>query len=389
MGSEDCKRNKYASRSYYLIFFINIMKFIDLNLQHKIIESEIKIGIDKVLDHNQYIMGPEVRLLEEKLAEFVGSKNCIAVGSGTDAILISMMALNIGPGDEVITSPFSFIAAVEMILLLGAKPIYVDIDSTTFNIDASLIEEKITSNTKLIIPVSLFGQCPDMATINEVASRYSIPVLEDSAQSFGASYKAKKSCNLSTIGCTSFFPSKPLACYGDGGAIFTNDQCLTDVIKEIRTHGQKKRYFHHRLGINSRLDSIQAAILLEKIKIFPNEIILRQQVAERYNSLFSSFKDQIISPNISIFNKSVYAQYTIQTEERDSLKLFLEKNDIPTVIYYPIPLNEQSINKDFSKDLPNAKLASDRVLSLPMHPYLTKKDQDKVVNCCKVFFEKS
>ena len=244
------------------------IKFIDLQSQYQTIKPKIDGRINNVLDHGQYILGPEVEELEKELSKFVGVKHCISASSGTDTLLMSLMALDIGYGDEVITSPFTFISTVEVIALLGAKPVFVDINPRTYNLDHHLIEEKISSKTKAIMPVSLYGQCPDFDKINAIANKHNLPVIEDAAQSFGAKYKGKRSCSLSTIGSTSFFPSKPLGCYGDGGALFTDDDEIAKSLREIRAHGQDRRYHHPRVGINGRLDTLQAAILLEKLSIF-------------------------------------------------------------------------------------------------------------------------
>ena len=292
------------------------MNFIDLKIQQENIRNKIDLNIAKVLNHGSYIMGPEVRILEDKLADYVGSKYCIGVSSGSDALLISMMSLGVGPGDEVITSPITFFATAEMIKLLGAKPIFVDIDPYTYNIDPRKINSAITNKTKLILPVSLYGQCADMDAINSIAELHKLPVIEDGAQSFGATYNGKKSCNLSTIGCTSFFPSKPLGCYGDGGAIFTNDEVLANKMKEIRVHGQSKRYTHKRIGVNGRLDTIQAAILLAKFEIFPEELRLRDIIGKRYTDYINAVNKDIVTPKIKRNCTMVYAQYSIQVNNR-------------------------------------------------------------------------
>ena len=240
--------------------------FIDLKTQYQAVKPQIQARIDAVLEHGQYIMGPEVKELEDKLAAFTGAKHCITCASGTEALLMSLMALGIGPDDEIVTTPFTFVATAEVIVLLGAKPVFVDVEPDTGNIDASLIEAKITSKTKAIMPVSLYGQTADMDAINAIAAkRGNLPVIEDAAQSFGATYKGRQSCNLSTIGCTSFFPSKPLGCYGDGGAIFTNDDALAQAMREIRVHGQSQRYVHTRVGVGGRMDTLQCAIVLAKL----------------------------------------------------------------------------------------------------------------------------
>ena len=260
-----------------------MIEFIDLKNQQARIKDKIDAGIQRVLSHGQYILGPEVTELEDRLADFVGAKYCISCANGTDALQIVQMALGVGPGDEVITPGFTYVATAETVALLGAKPVYVDIDPRTYNLDPQLLEAAITPRTKAIIPVSLYGQCADFDAINAIASKYGIPVIEDAAQSFGASYKGKRSCNLSTVACTSFFPSKPLGCYGDGGAIFTNDDELATAIRQIARHGQDRRYHHIRVGVNSRLDTLQAAILLPKLEIFEEEIALRQKVAAEYD----------------------------------------------------------------------------------------------------------
>lgn len=354
------------------------MQFIDLKTQSQRIEDRLFARFKAVLDHGAYIMGPEVAELESKLATFVGVKHALAVASGTDALLIALMALDIGPGDEVITTPFSFFATAEVIALLGATPVFVDIERDTYNINAALIESAITKKTKAIMPVSLYGQCADYDEINAIAQKYNLPVIEDAAQSFGATYKGQQSCGLTTIACTSFFPSKPLGCYGDGGACFTNDSELAMRMDEIRLHGQSKRYHHTRLGINGRFDTIQAGFLLEKLVIFPEEIALRQTVADRYEQLLPQ---SIKKPTIKSHNTSVFAQYTFETEDRDNLQEELKKRGIPTAVHYPTGLHEQPIFKKLypdSRRFPNTEHASRRVLSIPMHPYLTLDDQKKI-----------
>ena len=358
------------------------MIFIDLKAQQKLIRKNIDLNIKKVLDHGQYIMGPEVFEVEEKLARYVGVKHCMAVSSGSDALLIAMMALGIGPGDEVITSPFTFIATVEMIVLLGAKPIYVDIEQETYNIDPSKIRSAITKKTKLILPVSLFGHCANFDVINGIAGEFGLPVLEDGAQSFGAVQNGKMSCSLSTIGCTSFFPSKPLGCYGDGGAIFTNDANLAKSIREIRNHGQDRRYHHSLIGVNGRLDTIQAAILLSKFKIFTQEILERNKIGSRYNKLFDNKRFLIKTPKTLPGNIHIFAQYSILVENRDSLSKELLKMNIPTTVHYPVPIHKQPVFKTNEFHLPLSEYISDRVLSLPMHPYLNTTDQQKIVDQC-------
>ena len=308
------------------------MQFIDLKTQGQRIEDKVMSRIQTILRNGMYIMGPEVEELEHLLAQYVGVKHALAVASGTDALLIALMALGVGYGDEVITTPFSFFATAEVIALLGAKPVFVDIDEYTYNIDPSKIEAAITSKTKAIMPVSLYGQCADFDSINEIAAKHGLPVIEDGAQSFGALYEDRRSCGVTTIGCTSFFPSKPLGCYGDGGACFTNDAELARKMTEIRLHGQSKRYYHTSLGINGRLDTIQAAVLIEKMAIFPEEVDARQVVAERYAQLLPA---SVRKPLITADNLSVYAQYTIEVEHRDALQAALQKQGIPTAVHYP------------------------------------------------------
>ena len=354
------------------------MNFIDLEQQQNRIKKQIDTNITKVLAHGRYIMGPEVSELEEQMADYVGVKYCIGVSSGTDALLIAMMALEIGPGDEVITTPFTFIATSEMIKLLGAKPVFVDIDPQTYNIDPAKISSAITNNTKLILPVSLYGQCADMDAINTIAKQHNLPVLEDGAQSFGATYKGRKSCNLSTVGCTSFFPSKPLGCYGDGGAIFTNDDVLAKMMCEIRVHGQDKRYSHPRLGINGRLDTIQAAVLLAKFEIFPDEVIQRDRVGRQYTASINAMQSTIVAPQIRSNCTTVYAQYSIMANNREQLIAKLNKMNIPTAVHYPVPLHLQPPFYNNQLNLPVVEDVATKIVSLPMHPYLSTEDIEKV-----------
>jgi UDP-2-acetamido-2-deoxy-ribo-hexuluronate aminotransferase len=358
------------------------MEFIDLKAQYKHIEEGIKTRINTVLKHGHYIMGPEVFELEEKLADFVGVKHCITCGNGTDALLMSLMSLGIGQGDEVITTAFSFFATAEVICLLGATPVFVDIDPKTFNIDPTLIESKITEKTKAIIPVSLFGQCADMDIINNTANQHKLPVIEDAAQSFGATYKGKRSCNLSTIACTSFFPAKPLGCYGDGGACFTNDDELAEKLRSIRVHGKGiDKYDNVRIGINSRLDTIQAAILLEKLKIYPKEIEARQTIASEYTRMLGN---DIKTPHIPEQNQSVWAQYSIMSDQRDLYILALKKLEIPTAIYYSKPMHHQGALSHLSLGIeqshPNAEKVAEEIFSIPMHPYLPEKEQFHIIS---------
>lgn len=355
-----------------------MIEFIDLKTQQARLKDKIEMGIQNVLNHGQYILGPEVQQLEEKLAAYVGAKYCISCANGTDALQIVQMALGIGPGDEVITPGFTYIATAETVAVLGATPIYVDVDPKTYNLDIEKLEAAITPRTKAIIPVSLYGQCADFDAINAIASKYNLPVIEDAAQSFGATYKGRKSCNLSTVACTSFFPSKPLGCYGDGGAIFTSDDELAKIIRQVARHGQDRRYHHVRVGMNSRLDTLQAAILLPKLEILDDEMQARQRVAETYTKLFNE-AGITTTPFIEAHNQSAWAQYTIQVENRDDVQAKLKEQGIPTAVHYPIPLNKQPAVAKADVDLPVGDAIAERVMSLPMHPYLTVEAQEKIV----------
>lgn len=358
-----------------------MLNFIDLAAQQNRIKDKIDYNIQKVLSHGQYILGPEVAELEEKLAEYCGAKYCISCANGTDALQIALMALNVGQGDEVITPGFTYIATAETVALLGAKPVYVDIDEKTYNIDPAKIEAAITSKTKAIIPVSLYGQCADFDIINAIAAKHNLPIIEDAAQSFGATYKGRKSGNLSTIACTSFFPSKPLGCYGDGGALFTNDEQLATLIRQIARHGQDRRYHHIRVGINSRLDTLQAAILLPKLAILEEEILLRQGVAKMYAAGLKEIG--LPQPFIEEHNRSAYAQFTVRVKNRNAIQQSLKVAGIPTAVHYPIPLNKQpAVASDAL--LPIGDLVAEEVMSLPMHPYMTKDQVQQVVDALKL-----
>ncbi|WP_339512622.1 DegT/DnrJ/EryC1/StrS family aminotransferase [Pseudomonas sp. RL_15y_Pfl2_60] len=360
-----------------------MIEFIDLKTQQVRIKQEIDAGIQRVLAHGKYILGPEVDELEEQLAAFVGAKYCITCANGTDALQIAQMALDIGPGDEVITPGFTYIATAETVALLGAKPVYVDIDPRTYNLDPLLIEAAITPKTKAIIPVSLYGQCADFDAINAIAAKYNLPVIEDAAQSFGATYKGRRSCSLTTIACTSFFPSKPLGCYGDGGAIFTNDDELATIIRQIARHGQARRYHHVRVGVNSRLDTLQAAILLPKLQIFSEEIILRNKAASFYSQRINELELTGLTPFVEQHNTSVFAQYTVSLANRSAVQQQLSERGIPTAIHYPLPLNKQPAVADLTKSLPIGDSAAEQVLSLPMHPYISETDQQIVIDALK------
>lgn len=359
-----------------------MIQFIDLAAQQQRIKQKIDENIQKVLAHGQYILGPEVLELEERLAAYVGAKYCISCANGTDALQIAQMALGIGPGDEVITPGFTYIATAETVALLGAKPVYVDVDPRTYNLAPALLEAAITPRTKAIIPVSLYGQCADFDAINAIAAKHGIPVIEDAAQSLGGSYKGRKSCNLSDIACASFFPSKPLGAYGDGGAIFTSDEELAKVIRQIARHGQDRRYHHIRIGVNSRLDTLQAAILLPKLDILDEETRLRQGVAQRYEAGLQSI-GITTGPQVMPENISVYAQYTIQVDDRAGVQKILQEAGVPTAVHYPIPLNKQPAVKDDTARLPVGDAVAERVISLPMGPYLSGDDQARVLQALK------
>lgn len=369
------------------------MDFIDLKTQYQQLKAQIDANIQKVLDHGQYILGPEVAELEEKLCAYTGAKHCISVANGTDALQIAQMALGIGPGDEVITPGFTYIATAETVALLGAKPVYVDIDPHTCNLDPQLLEAAITPRTKAIIPVSLYGQCADYDAINAVAAKHGLTVIEDAAQSFGATYKGRKSCNLTTIACTSFFPSKPLGCYGDGGAIFTNDDELAKVMRQIARHGQDRRYHHVRVGVNSRLDTLQAAILLPKLAVLDQEIAQRQQVAQQYADALRNLVQEggetsgIQLPYLESYATSAWAQYTLQVSNRQQVQDKLKAQGIPTAVHYPIPLNLQPAVADAGAYLPVGDAVAQRVISLPMHPYLDVLAQGKVVIAINELFK--
>jgi len=355
--------------------------FIDLAAQQDQIRPELERNLLRVLHHGQYVMGAEVGVLESRLAEYVGVEHCISVSSGTDALLIALMALGIGRGDEVITTPFTFFAAVETIILLGGTPVYVDIDPKSYNLDPKLLEARISNRTKAILPVSLFGQCSDMDRINEIADSYGIPVIEDAAQSFGATYKGRRSCSLSQIGCTSFFPAKPFGAYGDAGACFTEDPDLAESMRQIRDHGQSGRYQHCRIGLNGRMDTIQAAVLLTKLAVFDQELASRSEAARRYSGLMRSAEtSQLLTlPTIEHHNSSSWAQYTIEVSDRNHVQSVLSDNGIPTAVHYPEPVYAQPSLSEAVVHCPATEHAAKRVLSLPMHPYL-KQDTQKLVS---------
>lgn len=363
------------------------MEFIDLKSQYQHLRTDIDAAIQRVLDHGQYIMGPEVLELEERLATRTGARHCITVSSGTEALLIALMALDLRPGDEVITTTFTFAATAETIVLLGGRPVFVDIESGTCNMDVSKIEAAITPRTRAIMPVSLYGQVADMDEINAIAARHGgLAVIEDAAQSFGATYKGRQSCNLSTFGCTSFFPSKPLGCYGDGGAIFTNDDALAQACREIRVHGQSGRYHHTRVGVGGRMDTLQCAIVLAKLKRFDWELAQRQTLGDRYRQLILEAE----LPGLELLEVKpdrdcVWAQYTVMLENREQVQGQLKAANVPTAIHYPRPLHRQPVYEVYANgtDHPVSERQASRVMSLPISADLDFKDQSHVVQALR------
>ncbi|MBO9688691.1 MAG: DegT/DnrJ/EryC1/StrS family aminotransferase [Mitsuaria chitosanitabida] len=357
------------------------MPFIDLKAQYAALKPSIDARIQRVLDHGQYIMGPEVKELETALAAYAGTKHCITVASGTEALLIALMALDLQPGDEVITTPFTFAATAETIVLLGGVPVFVDIEPDSLNLDATLIEAAITPRTKAIMPVSLYGQVCDMDAINAVAAKHGgIPVIEDAAQSFGASYKGRKSCGLSTWGATSFFPSKPLGCYGDGGALFTDDDALAQAAREIRVHGQSQRYTHTRVGVGGRMDTLQCAVVLGKLERFDWEIARRLAIGERYQQLIGALPLQRLA--VREDRDCVWAQFTVQVDRREAVVEALKQAGVPTAVHYPKPLHRQPAYENrcrIATPLTNSEAAAQRVMSLPMSADLSEAQQDQVV----------
>jgi UDP-2-acetamido-2-deoxy-ribo-hexuluronate aminotransferase len=360
------------------------LPFIDLKAQYAQLKPSIDARIQRVLDHGQYIMGPEVKELEDQLAAYTGAKHCITVSSGTEALLIALMALDLQPGDEVITSPFTFAATAEVIVLLGAVPVFVDIEADSCNIDAALIEAAITPKTRAIMPVSLYGQVCDIDEINAIAARHGqLPVIEDAAQSFGARYKNRRSCALSTFGATSFFPSKPLGCYGDGGALFTDDDRLAQAAREIRVHGQSARYTHTRVGLGGRMDTLQCAIVLAKLERFDWELAQRRRLGERYRQQLSGLSGQGLQQlAVRADRDCVWAQFTLQLDGRAAVQQALNSAGIPTAIHYPTPMHQQPAYAQYAlgQRFPNAERAAQRVMSLPMSPDLSEAQQDLVIH---------
>jgi len=358
------------------------MDFIDLKSQYRALRSDINARIQAVLDHGQYILGPEVLEFEQRLARYVNTAHCVTVASGTDALLIALMAQGIGPGDEVITSPFTFVATAEVIALVGARPVFVDVEPDTANLDAALLEQAITARTRAIMPVSLYGQVCDMDEISALAARYdNIVVIEDAAQSFGATYHGRRSGALSAIGCTSFFPSKPLGCYGDGGAIFTDDAAIAQACTEIRVHGQSARYHHTRIGVAGRMDTLQCAILLGKLARFDWEVARRAELGRMYAERIAASGARVGLMAIRPGRTSVYAQYTVLVDDRDGVQERMKRAGVPTAVHYPKPLHQQPAYEALCdrKPMPVSELLARQVISLPMSADLSETHIDVVV----------
>lgn len=362
------------------------MPFIDLASQFAVIEPEVRSRMDRVLAHGRFIMGPEVEEMEAALAAFVGGgRECISCASGTEALLIALMALGIGPGDEVITTPFTFVATGEMIALLGATPVFVDVRREDANLDERLIERAINQRTRAIVPVSLYGQPCDMEAIEEIAARHELTVIEDAAQSFGAEQGGRRSCGLSRIATTSFFPSKPLGCYGDGGAIFTADSDLAQAMREIRVHGQSRRYVHTRIGVGGRMDTLQCAVILAKLTRFAEELEMRKAVSDRYIAGLAGLDPALRLIEVADDRTSVWAQFTARVSDRDTMVKALEAEGIPTAVHYPVPLNEQPAYRHLAGGgaTPNALELARTVMSLPMSADLSMQDQTRVIATIK------
>ena len=357
--------------------------FANLQYQYQRYKEEIDQAIHKVLDKSNYIMGEEVQELEENLQVFTGVKHAITCSSGTDALLLAMMALDIGPGDEVITTPFTFIATAETIAFLGATPVFVDIDEKTYNIDPANIEAAITGKTKAIMPVSLYGQPADMDAIQAIADKYDLKVIIDGAQSFGATYKGKTDSSLGDVSTTSFFPAKPLGCFGDGGAVFTNDDDLAEKIKSLRVHGQTKRYHHKYIGLGGRMDTIQCAVVNVKLKYYAKDLAKRQEVAEKYTEALKTKEQKLIMPFMEGNRTSAWAQYSILIKNRDEVQQRLKEMGIPTAVHYPIPLHLQECFSFLGYkrgDFPIAEQISMEIMSLPMNSYL---NDEEITHICK------
>lgn len=356
------------------------MEFIDLKAQYRAYKTEIDKAITGIVESTQFIQGPVIRELETELAAYLGVRHAITCASGTDALLLPMMAFGVQPGDEILVPDFTFIATAEMVAFIGATPVFVDVDDKTYNLNPDDLARKITSRSKGIIPVSLYGQCADLDAINAIAARHGLWVMEDGAQSFGALYKdlRRKSGTLTRVATTSFFPAKPLGCYGDGGAMFTNDDNLAAELRCYLNHGQAQRYHHKRIGINGRFDSLQAAIVRVKLRHFDDEVIARQRIADWYTELL---KGKVITPHIEPGNRSVWAQYTIRTPRREEVCEHLKNKNIPTAVHYPIPLHRQECFRHLDvadTSCPISCKLSAEVMSLPMHPFLTRTEVERV-----------
>ena len=364
------------------------MKFVDLQRQFAAYESEIRKEMEEVLRGAQFIMGPKGRALEERLAVYTGVTHAVGCSSGTDALLLALMAQGAGAGDEIVTTPFTFVATAEAVALLGATPVFVDIDPATYNIRTDRIEEAITKKTRGIVAVGLYGQCPEMEAILPIAGEYGLFVIEDGAQSFGAERNGRRSCGWPHMGTTSFFPSKPFGCYGDGGMVFTSDDGLADRVRGLRNHGQWERYMHRAIGINGRLDDLQAAVLLGKFPRFPDELSTRAYMGARYSDRLG---DVVSVPRVAPGNTHVFAQYTIRTPARDDLIAHLQDNGVPTAVHYPIPLHLQEAFRGLgygAGDFPESETAAREVVSLPMSAFLSEADQDEVIRQVRRFFGK-
>ncbi|MDP8217599.1 MAG: DegT/DnrJ/EryC1/StrS family aminotransferase [Candidatus Theseobacter exili] len=355
---------------------------LDLNAQYQSISKEIKAAIDEVVTSQRFIMGPQVGELEKRFADYINSKYAVGVASGTDALLLSLMALGVGHGDEVITTPYTFFATAGSISRVGAKPVFVDIDPNTYNIDPALIEAKISSNTKAIIPVHLYGQCASMDSILGIASKHNLAVIEDACQSVGATYNGRPAGTMGDFGCFSFFPSKNLGCFGDGGMLTTNDEQYAEKTSKLRVHGCSQKYFHDMIGANSRLDNLQAAILIVKLKYLEDWTNARRSHAKKYNEAFSSISE-IITPVVTDNTNHVYNQYMIRSNKRDAIMDSLKKNDVGCALYYPLPLHLQECYKFLGYkegDLPESEAAAKETLSIPVYPELTEEQQNKVID---------
>lgn len=366
------------------------MPFVDLQAQYRALRPEIDERIQRVLDHAQFILGPEVAELERALGEYTNSRFAISVSSGTDALIMALLALGVGPGDEVITTCYSWISTAEAVRLVGARPVFVDVESDTFNIDCAQVECAITSRTKVIMPVSLFGQPADMDALNDIARRHSLRVVEDAAQSFGGEYDGRKSCALSIIGCTSFFPAKPLGCYGDGGAVFTDEEHLASAMLSIRIHGEEVKHLHSRVGINGRLDTLQAAILLPKLKRLPWELEQRRLLARRYNDAFAAYSDRIKTPIVRPNRESAWAQYTLLVDDREAFQKGLAERGVPTAVYYPRPMHLQPayIEAGGPPSLPVAERLASQAVSLPIYPDMDSSTQEYIVQAVREVLER-